>query len=180
MRLILANSLRALAQWQHACFAYYLQCDYLSRQSGYEKILYRKRSLLLSKLAHARVLLKEKSVATTKWAVIFTKIEHLSEIIFSLNQLRFRVSGYAIFEVCIAEMQALEKTSIIALKNLAQFILWHKRVVSTLELLDKVHAFEAISQRVLQVAAPEPIVFLFFIQDLYALYDGITELACKT
>ena len=169
--------MRALAQLQHAYFACYLKRDYLSRQSSYEKILYQKRSLLLGKIEHARALLKKKREVTRKWAVIFSKIEHLSEIIFSLNQLRFRVSGYAIFEVCVAEMQALEKTSMVALKNLAQCILWNKRVASPLELLDKVHAFEAISHRTLQIASPEPIIFLFFIQDLYALYDGISELA---
>lgn len=168
--------MRALAQLQHAYFACYLKRDYLSKQPGYEKILYQKRSLLLGKVAHARSLLKKNKKGTTKWAIVFFKIEHLSEIIFSLNQLRFRVSGYAIFEICIAEMQALEKTSMAALKNVAQFILWNKRAASPVELLDKIHAFEAISHRTLQIASPEPIIFLFFIQDLYALYDEINEL----
>lgn len=165
-----------LAQLQHAYFACYLKSDYLSKQPSYEKILYQKRSLLLAKMEHARYSLKKNKKIAKRWAVVFSKIEHLSEVVFSLNQLRFRVSGYAIFEICIAEMQALEKTSIAALKSLAQFILWNTPSVYSVELLDKIHAFEAISHRTLQIASPEPIIFLFFIQDLYALYDEINQL----
>lgn len=176
LKFILANCLRALAQLQHAYFACYLQRDYLSKQSSYERILYQKRALLLSKIEHARALLKEGREVVPKLAVTFSKVEHLSEIIFSLNQLRFRVSGYAIFEICVAEMQAIEKASMATLKRLAQFILWNKRMSSPIELLDKIHAFEAISHRTLQIASSEPIIFLFFIQDLYALYDGMNEL----
>jgi hypothetical protein len=170
--------LRALAQLQHVYFDCYLKGDLVVKQLHYEKILCQKYSLLLRKMGHARHVLKKNKETFPQWCFIFSKIEHISEIIFSLNQLRYRVKGHAIFEVCRPEMQGLEKTSTAELRGLANFIVWKKRFTHSTDLLDKIHAFEAISQRALQVASPEPLVFLFFIQDLYALYDEIRALAC--
>ncbi len=175
IKLVFANCLRALVQLQHAYFACYIKRDYLSNQSNYEKSIYQKRSIGLKRMAYARSLLKKNKNSSTKWTDLFSKITHLSEIIFSLNQLRFRVTDYAIFEICALEMQALDRASAAALKAAVKNLLWNKNPTYPVELLEAIHAFEAISHRVLNVASSEPIIFLFFIQDLYALYDNLYE-----
>lgn len=172
----MSHCLGALAQLQHAYFACYNQRDYLSKQTGYEKTIYKKRTKWLQKISGARVLLSRNKPVSLEWSVIFSGIEHLSEIIFSLNQLRFRVREYAIYEICSFEMHALDKASIAALKDAATILLWNKNAIPPVTLLESIHAFEAISNRILKVAAPEPIIFLFFIQDLYALNDEINKL----
>lgn len=176
IKISIANCLGTLARLQHAYFACYSQRDYLTKQSGYEKAIYKKRSKWLSSVSRTRFLLNKNKKVSAEWSVIFSRVEHLSEIVFSLNQLRFRVSEYAIYEICSFEMQALDKTSRAAFKDAAKILMWNKNAIPPLELLESIHSFEAISNRVLRVASREPIVFLFFIQDLYALNDEINKL----
>lgn len=178
VKITFAYCLGALAQLQRAYFACYLRRDYLAKQSDYEKIFYQKRSILLNRMKYARYFLKKNS---EKWRLFFSEIEHLSEIIFSLNQLRFRVTDYTIFEICAFEMQWLSKTSTSALKSAANSFLKkynsHSHLVA---LSESIEAFETISHSALQITSQEPIVFLFFIQDLYALHDAVKKLYEKT
>lgn len=176
IKISMADCLRVLSQLQHAYFACYSRRDYISKQSSYEKVIYKKRSKWLKSASRVRFLLNKNKKISIEWGVIFSRVEHLSEIVFSLNQLRFRVTQYAIYEICAFEMQALDKKSTEAFKDAAKILLWNKNLIPPLELLESIHSFEAISNRVLRVASPEPIVFLFFIQDLYALNDEINKL----
>jgi len=105
---------------------------------------------------------------------IFFKIDHLSEIIFSLNQLRFRVVDYTTFKVCAQEMQEIEKFSIMMIIQLANF----KNSSVELPIFEeKIHQFENIYNRALQIVAIDPLVFMFFIQDLYALNEELKQLS---
>ncbi|MCD6039879.1 MAG: hypothetical protein K0S27_1279 [Gammaproteobacteria bacterium] len=128
-------------------------------------------------MEYARRLLDKNKRNSKAWGAIFYQISHLAEIIFSLNQLRFRVRDYAIFEICNTEMQSIEKTSTVALRKLGKFILWNASPIASINFLEAIHAFELLSHRTLQVASPEPIIFSFFIQDLYALHDEINKIS---
>ncbi len=176
IKISIAHCLGVLAQLQHTYFACYKDRDYFSKQSVYEKEIYKKCSKWLISVSRARFLLNKNKKVSAEWRVVFSRVEHLSEVIFSLNQLRFRVSQHAIYEICSFEMQALDRTSAAAFKDVTKMLLWDNNSIPSLELLDCIHSFEAISNRVLRVASPEPIVFLFFIQDLYALNDEINKL----
>ncbi len=180
IRLVISNCLNTLAQLQQAYFACYIKQDYFFRQSDHEKAINQKRSKWLRKAGLARYWLKSNKNNSTKWQVIFSKVEHLSEIIFSLNQLRFRVHEKALFEMCFVEMQSLEKSSTTALRKIAKSLFYNKHFFDSEEMAAAIHAFEAISDRVLKIASNEPIIFLFFIQDLYALNDAISQFYEKT
>ncbi len=174
IKIRLANCLSALAELQHAYFTCYSYRDYFSKQPHYENVLYKKRSKWLNKQNAARQLLKNKKISE-KWHSLFSSIDHLSEIIFALHQLRFREREYAIFEICSLEMQSVDKAISIAMKDAIKKLVWGKKLNQPLELLDSVIAFEAISHRVLKVTSSEPIIFLFFIQNLYAINEEINK-----
>lgn len=175
IKIKLASCLNSLADLQHVYFTCYSYRDYFSKQTQYEKTLYQKRSKWLSRMLSVRRLLKDKK-NSEKWHSIFTRIDYLSEIIFALHQLRFREREYAIFEICSLEIQALDRAIAAAMKDAIKKILWNKNLSHPVELLDSIIAFEAISHRVLKVTSSEPIIFLFFIQNLYALDDEINKI----
>ena len=106
---------------------------------------------------------------------LFSKINHLSEIIFSLNQLRFRVHDYTTFKVCILEMQEIEKYSVMSIIELANCC-FKKTSIHLSQFEDKIHQFENIYNRALQIVAIDPLVFMFFIQDLYALHEELRKI----
>ena len=89
------------------------------------------------------------------------------DIIFSLNQLRHRVTDVSIYEICARELKEIEKTSI-------NFLL--KGELFSEIFLKKIHEFEAIYNNTLRVVAPDPMIFLFFIQDLYAFHEQVEQL----
>lgn len=164
---LFATCLRALAKLQVTLFDFYIKRHWMARYPAYEKKLYHQRMTLLHRLQHLRRVTNNK-----KDKKIMNGIEHLHEIICSLHQLRFRVSDYSIFEICDREMTALQKTTRLVLLQLSKTSSMQTAVV-----LEKIHAFEAIYHRALHVVAPDPIVFLFFIQNLYAFYDETLELS---
>lgn len=176
IKLSISRCLYALMRLQQAYFACYHPQKYLSKQLDAEKIIYQKRSRWLRHILKTRKLLARMKSVSAEWQIIFSNIDHLSEIIFSLHQLRFRVHDPAIYQICSYEMEALNKATTQAFKDAATILLWNKNAIPPITLLESIHSFEAISNRVLKVASPEPIVFLFFIQDLYALNDEINKL----
>lgn len=174
IKIALANCLRALAKLQRAYFACYLQPNYLVKQTDYEKEMQKRRLILLQCMSKAKQLLHSENVSE-EMVSYFYKINRLSEIIFSLNLLRFRVQDRAIFELCQDEMQVLADKFIRALENLAENIIKDRVITGSTELQEAIDCFEAISNRTLQVVSREPLVFSFFIQDLYALQGELNE-----
>jgi hypothetical protein len=169
----LTHCFRALEKLQRVFFAGYLQQDYLVRQMQYEKIIHQKRTALVSAILRMRHLLSKKIDLGIVYPAIFSRINHLSEIIFSLNQLRFRVKEEAVFKICAVEMQGIAEVSGRLFNQLVKSRRKKNAFIPVDRLLDKIHDFETISNRTLQVVAAEPLVFLLFVQDLYALHDEL-------
>lgn len=166
-----ASSLKALAKCQRILFFSYLKKDFLYKRIKYEKKIFISRKKLLKSFQHARRLKK-----TSMEELIFIKLEHLVEIIFSLHQLRLRVDDYNVFTFAAPEMTRLAHVITQLLLNASRCILTSKRWISVDILLDYIHDYENIYNKTVQVVSQEPIVFLFFIQDLYALYDELLNL----
>ena len=158
--LLLRKSFRQLATLQKILFSCYFKKDYFSNQFLDEKKVHYQR--------------RRVSRLMRKSDFVFDKVDSLYEIIFSIHQLRYRVKDYATFEICARELKKIEQTSIILLKKLAA----KKSVLSEeVMLTDAIHSFEEIYNTTLRVIAQDPIVFLFFIQDLFAFQDEIHSLS---
>ena len=166
-----SDCLKALANYQRLLFFAYLKKDYLTKRIQYEKKLFKARMQLLKVFQAARKFKKD-----SLEEVVFLKIEHLAEIIFSLHQLRLRVDDYSVFIFCAPEMARLQQVITQLLLKASQCILKSHQWIAADILLDQIHAFEAIYNKTLQVISKEPIIFLFFIQDLYAFYDELLSL----
>lgn len=146
----LKSSLQKLARLQKTFFACYFKRDYLTKQFFYEKIIHQQRLACL----HAM----QKMPQT---------VSSLMEIIFSLHQLRHRIKDYTIFEVCERELKEIERVSTSLLTKLT-----HSQSNLNL-LLEKIHLLERIYHNTLRIVTPDPIVFLFFIQDLYSFHQSL-------
>src|SRR6185437_5472109 len=103
----LGNCLEALATLQRAFFVNYLRKDYIKYQLHYQRRLNIQSNFFFRAMVKARSLINPGS----KYWEAFCKINHLSEIVFSLNQLRFRVNDYTTFKICLRELQEIEKMS---------------------------------------------------------------------
>lgn len=110
---------------------------------------------------------------------LLNKLEHMYEIIFSLNQLKFRLNDAATFEICAKEFKEILFTLTQLMKK-AELFCQAKCSSLTQELTQFATAriaFAEVYQGTLQVVTYEPIVFLFFLQDLQALHEEIESFA---
>jgi hypothetical protein len=167
----LKNCLQALAKLQQAFFVNYLRKDYIKYQLRYQKYLNIKSKFFFHTIIKAGGLINPNS----RYWHVFCKINHLSEIVFSLNQLRFRVADYATFKICARELEEIEKFSILIFLQLSN-LFCKKSKLDISEFEEKIHNFEGIYNRTLQIVSMDPFVFMFFIQDLYALFDEMSAL----
>lgn len=163
MSRVLNHCLKWLATLQRQLFYCYLKKDFVKRPLYYTKKLDRTRFAVLRATQKARSRMSAKMVDS---------IEQLAEIIYSIHQLRYRIDDYTIFKVCQRELIALNNTSIAALRASDRLT----RSTYLDALLDAIHEFEGLYNRTLQVVANEPIVFLFFIQDWYALHELLSKM----
>ena len=166
------NKLRAL---QDSFFNAYLKLDFLQKQSEYAKIFYRKRNLFFKSLQKSRRLADQ----DTKYTFIFKEIERASEIIFALHLLRFRVNDYAVFEICAREFQALLIQLDFLFTQLARALMKKRALLNTENLAIAIFDVEILYGNTLQIVVRDPLVFLFFIRNLYSLkntFDRIGNL----
>jgi hypothetical protein len=168
---LLSRCLQALAALQESMFVNYLRSDYIKCREHYQKVLNKKSKLFFSAMLNTSNAVQHFSAAKD----IFLKINHLSEIIFSLNQLRFRVEDYTTFKVCAQEMQAIEASSIALFRQLAKGF-FQKIEMDFNVFEERIHAFENLYNRALQIVSTDPLVFMFFIQDLYVLNEEAKKL----
>jgi hypothetical protein len=168
----LARCLLALAKLQQAFFVNYLRKDYIRHQLRYQKVLNKRSRIFYSAIIKAHDLVGVRQ----NYLGLFSQVNHLSEIVFSLSQLRLRVPDYSTFQICTRELEGIEKFSALILVQLAKAFSKPGSVVWISEFEEKIHSFEGIYNRTLQIVSMDPLVFTFFIQDLYALYDAMQVL----
>lgn len=106
-----------------------------------------------------------------------TRLHHLYALLLDCAQLRFRITDYTTLDICKQEMtevaHELDILFAVCMKP-------HRKIPSDelkLALLEqKIKRLEENYQHVLQVAAPEPLIFLLFIAGLQAIHLEMTEL----
>ncbi len=104
------------------------------------------------------------SLLKTSYASLMLRIEELTGLIFSLNQLYYRVKDKALFEIGAHELQSIQRVLISLLKRMSQ-----GKSLALYELEDAIQSFEKLFEQALCVVAPDTTIFLFFIQHLSAL-----------
>lgn len=103
-------------------------------------------------------------------------------LLLACAQLRYRVSDYSVFLLCKQELVAIKlalnklitatSKSLPSQKGFSRKITAHHVQHETQkELMERIDRFEDIYQNVLSVSAPDPIVFVLFIQVLKSLVD---------
>lgn len=147
-KIVYRRALRELAQLQQLlCSSYFVQEDN-DKQVHQQRI--RTLSAIRKNTEHVGIL------------------NHVVDIIFSLNQLRHRIKDFSIFEVCARELNDIANTSVAFIQDASKFSAIFE---------EKIHHFETLYNNTLRVVAPDPLVFLFFIHDLYALYEKVNQLS---
>ncbi len=136
----------------------------------YAKLFYKRRTAFFLSLQKAR----KRTKRAREFKPLIDIYEHLYEIVFSLHLLRYRVQDYALFEICARELRTIQNISTHLLNQLGKSF-FHRSLISTDHLLQQIHAFESLYQHTLKIIVRDPIVFIFFIQDLYALGDEIEK-----
>jgi hypothetical protein len=171
LRFTIADSLLRLAQLNQAIFSCYVTHNYQEEHFNYEKRLHASRGSFLYKINQARALLtKIASSQQQKFAAILDSIEQCYEIFQSLGLLIQRVDDHSTFAVADKEFLALSGNVDTYLFQMAAEINTRKikHQQSTI-LSENIYELEELNRTVLQVVAKDPLVFMIFIQDMYAL-----------
>jgi hypothetical protein len=171
LRYALADSLLRLAQLNQAIFSCYVAHNYQEEHFDYEKKLHASRGSFLYKISQARTLLMHlKSSPQPKFAAMLDCIEQCYEIFQSLGLLIQRVDDHSTFAVADKEFLALSGNVDTYLRQMAAEINTLKiRHEESAILSENIYELEEINRTVLQVVAKDPLVFMIFIQDMYAL-----------
>lgn len=163
-----SRCLRDLAEIQFYYFNYYFPTTRLD-QTTHEKKIFRITKRFFLTLNDARNSIKNDTT-------VLSSIERLYEIVCSSHLIRLRVSEKVLFDICSNELRYLQKNSCSLWLKLAARSFSKKMDIDTSVFFESIQAFETIYERTLQIIVREPNVFLFFIQDLYALQDVTKQL----
>lgn len=159
--------LSTLNQFQHFIFTMFLQKDYLDRLDDYEKKMHQHRLKVFLAVGKLR-----KNLKWTRYKNMLSTLIHLYEIMFSLYELNQRVKDRTLFDVCAIEFKSLSLQLDIIFKKIM-----HKEFVDLDVFSSAIVSFDELFRSTLQIISPEPIIFLFFVQDLLALYQELTSVS---
>lgn len=156
---LIAAYLHALDKLQIIVFSAYIRRDYLDEAVAYEKSLLQQMQQLFKILKNIKMHPENEEK--------ISRLEHLYEIIFSLDLLKSRLIDHATFEIVEKEFrlisQCITNMLIETDKNGRAF---EAAIVS----------IEALFQATLQFVTADPLMFLFFIRDLRALSEELQKL----
>lgn len=158
-------------------FACLLQPDYPNRQYLYENRLHMNRQALYRALLTLTTLTHD--YPNPKHVKLIEQLRLLFSLMQNYAEIRYRVSDHTTFSLCEEELKTLMQTINLALQK----IKFCQRTDNAAELYEAIKHFIANYHHILQVSAPEPLVFLLFIDSLkqldVALID-LEELACNS
>ncbi len=157
---------RKLNQLQQCILICYIQRDYLEQRDRYEAKIHSVRKKLFDVMKKIRRCIENQSY-------LLNLLEDLYEIIFSLNTLKLHVDDFSTFEVAKNEFKLLSQE---IEKIFATNFFKTNGSIKLDEFTAVIESFEELYRSTLQIVSQEPMVFLFFIQDLLALRDVLQNL----
>jgi hypothetical protein len=172
MKWIFANCLRKTAALSDAIFSVYLTRNYQEQLFVYERKLHWQRNAF----SFARnALARFDNTKRPAFVKLLENIEQVYEILLAIGLLVYRVSDHSTFEVANKELLALGDSVATYLKALAAQ-LPHGRMDAPTTLTDAIQELQDINHDALQVVAPDPMVFILFIQDFKALHARFIQM----
>ena len=163
-REMLAQCVMNIKNLQQLLFASYIAEDYQTKHYSYEKNIHAINQKILLDLQNVRALVKY--TADNVFYQALRRTESLFELTLALGNLRYRVNDATTFGVVADELRALSEALTIIFDELANQILGKKIELSLSLLQERTERFEESYRTALQVVATDPVVFLFFIQQL--------------
>ncbi|MES2216846.1 MAG: hypothetical protein V4501_00400 [Pseudomonadota bacterium] len=172
----LANCLLKAASLSEAIFSVYLARDYEQRLFVYEKKLHWQRNAFLTSLVTVRESLMEfDNAKRPSFVKLLQSVEQIYEILLAIGLLVYRVSDHSTFEVANKELLALNeglKAYLLALAAQLQ----RGQLAAPTTFTDSIQELQDINHDALQVVAPDPMVFILFIQDFMALNEIFAQM----
>lgn len=174
---ILLDNLEALKALSEKIFSCLLSPDYNNNKYLFERRLHKQKNTCiqsLQQLIQASLFAEKKVLKDKKEILIFLNqtLNSLFDIFIDCALIRQRVTDYSLFEICKDELQALD----IEIAHYINHINDKSRPYDISNLNFAINKLESIYNTVLQVAAPEPLAFLLFIESLKELSKKLTTL----
>ncbi len=162
-------------------FSAYIEKDYFNYRTAHEKKIIQQTEVLMKIFCQLRRRYQEELFAQQSVSEEFiSRLEHLYEIMFSLDLLKYRLVDHATFEVCHSELKIISQvisTMILDLINVVKYQNTAKlKVCERITLAPAIQAFEIIFHSTLQFITADPMFFLFFIRDLNALNEELLSI----
>jgi hypothetical protein len=168
---LFAESLQAASSLSESIFTLYLVRDYQLNIFEYEKQLHSERNTFLQSMSTLRnALLLVSAPHQAAFTKLLQQLDQLYEVLMSIALLLYRVSDHSTFEVANKEFADLSE----GIKAQLQFLvasLQQQTQTPPLGFADNLQELQDINHDALQVVAPDPMVFILFIQDCCALKE---------
>lgn len=155
------NYLRHLHKLNNEIFSCFLDPNYPDELYLYERRLNLEKQQLnniLKYLSHLSCYIKNPE-KKDNFEKCLTHLRNIYAALLNVSQLRWQVSDHSIFRICSDELKFIQAN--------INAVMFQTKNISALK--DAIQRFEGIFQKVLQVTAREPVVFLFFIDSLQSL-----------
>lgn len=166
----LKNYLLHLQKFNNEIFSCFLQSDYPDQLYLYERRLNlakQKLNNILKYLTRLKHYIKNSQKKAELERQLLC-LQNIYTVLIAVSALRWQVSDHNVFVICSDELKALQKN--------INALLTGSNDISVFE--NTILAFEANFQKVLQVTAREPVVFLFFISNLQFLAKHLADKKC--
>ncbi|MDR3478994.1 MAG: hypothetical protein P4M14_13310 [Gammaproteobacteria bacterium] len=172
----LIQCFQRLSQLSRAIFSCFISRDYPEKHYIYDKGLHERRADCLYAITQLRNIWPK--IENIQFVSIVNQVEHLYEILLSLGILLQRVGDHTTFEVASVEFTALAVSITDCFQMLIDKIK-HPQFPTRMDeaFTEAIFQLEEINRSALQVVAREPIVFMFFINDLNELKEALLKLA---
>jgi uncharacterized membrane protein YccC len=176
-RLALSEAIQELIELNQAVFNCYLAVDYPTNQFVYTKKLHEKRREFSSAISIARDLVKKIKVRRDNLLKILCTVEQLFEIIQSLGTLINREQDHSTFQIINKELLAIAENIHTELRAIKIYLLKRRHAPAASEILqENIYQLDDVNHSATYVAAQDPLAFLLFVQDLYALQAAMQKL----
>lgn len=172
------------AVWQldavaNEVFACLLQPDYAETIYLFERRLHEQKNKLMQSILLLHQVSKEKKMneATQEWLIAtLTQLDALFALLLECAMVRWRVMDQSVFALCRNELLAVYGEMCKLLSSLVRVIRAKQENIDLESFKHSVQLLEENYQHVLQVAAPDPLALLLFIDSLKLFGDKADDI----
>lgn len=160
-------------------FACLLENDYSEALYLYERRVHVSKDLVLQSLLQLRDMTSEPQLTAAQQENLQAQCDKFDDVIshlFACAQLRYRVSDPNVFAVCRPELMGVAAALQQIFQQMRNNLTHQKKALPTSLVETAIARLDDSYQNVLQISAPEPLVFVLFMADLRALVADMEQL----